>query len=236
MTVPPPSVPLPTRRLLVPAWTLVVAMIVAFGVGTAMFALGRSAHRVQPTGDGASALLVALVRVDTALAANDADLAKLLLNQVVLSDGPAADAAVALRRKTIAGIELALAAKAELNSPAAVAKRLSASLHRLDQPGLTWMPPPAGAALESLTLGDEVFTPSARIVDPRESSRVFALHPTKGLLLSSDSGKTWRSGLPQLAALTGTALAFSSDPEPLLLVIGAEVWAFAPGDPAFFPH
>ena len=236
MTVPPPAAPLPIRRLLVPAWTLVAALIAALVLGTAMFVLGRSAQRIQPVSDDASALLAALVRVDTALAASEAALAKQLLEQVVLPAGPAADAAVALRRKAIAGIETLIATNAELRSPAFVAKRLAASLHRLDQTGLTWTPPPAGAALEPLTLGDESFTPIARIVDPQETGRSFALHPTKGLLLSIDGGMTWRAGLPQLAALTGTALAFSADPEPLLLVIGAEVWVFAPGNPDFFPN
>lgn len=236
MTVPPPSVPLPPRRLLVPAWTLVVALIVALGLGTSMFALGRRAQRAQPVSDDASALLAALVRVDTALAASDAALAKQLLEQVALPAGPAADAAVALRRKVITGIEMLIATNAELRSPAFVAKRLAASLHRIDQTGLSWTPPPASTTQEPLTLGDEVFTPIARIVDPKETWRSFALHPTKGLLLSIDGGKTWRAGLPQLAALKGTALAFSDDPEPLLLVIGAEVWAFAPGNPDFFPQ
>lgn len=238
MTTAPPPVPLPTRRLLVPAWTLVVALIVALALSTAMFALGRAARSPVVAGDDPAAPLAALVRVDTAIAASDVALARQLLEHTVLPAGPAADAALALRRKVITGIEMTLAVNAELNSPAARAKHLAGCLHRLDQSGLawTWTPPPTAAPLESSTLGGEPFTPLARIVDPNQSSRVYALHPTKGLLRSGDSGATWRSGLPPLAALTGTALIFTNDPEPLLLVIGAEIWAFAPGDPNFFPN
>lgn len=244
MTVVPPPVPLPVRRLLVPAWTLVAALFVALVMSTVMFALGRSAQRVLVAGGDPAAPLGALVRVDTALAAGDAALGRQLLEQIALPAGPAAEAAVALRRKAIAGIEAAAAVKVEQRSPAAVAKRLANRLHRLDQAGLVLAPPsvpaptqPAQppAPLEPITLAGEPAVPLARIVHPGDPQRAYALHPAKGLVLSSDGGATWRSGLPPLAALTGTALAFSSDPQPLLLVIGAEIWAFADDDPDFFP-
>lgn len=248
MTAAPPPVPLPVRRLLVPAWTLVAALLVALVASTAMFALGLSAQGTQPAGEDRDAPLAALVRVDTALAAHDAALARRLLEQIALPPGPAADAAVTLRRKAIAGIETLAAADAELKSPAAVARRLAKSLYRLDQAGLVVAPaptpapepaqpaPPVLPALEPITLAGEAIVPLARIVHPGDPLRSYALLPAKGLVLSSDGGATWRSGLPPLAALTGTALAFSTGPEPLLLVIGAEVWAFADGDPAFFPR
>jgi hypothetical protein len=246
MTAAPLPVPAPLRRLLVPAWTLVVALAAALALGIAMFALGRAAHPPLAAGETSDPSLAALVRIDSALH-SDLALAKQLLDQAALPAGPAGEAAVALRRKQIAALEAALAANAELRSPAAVARRLAASLHRLDQSGLAWVPAPAPApnpaaapaaapALEPSVLDGEPFTPLARIAHPGDPQRVYALHPGKGLLRSSDGGATWRTGIGALAALSGTALAFSNDPEPLLLVIGGEIWAFADHDPAFFPH
>jgi hypothetical protein len=238
MTAAPLPVPAPLRRLLVPAWTLVAAMAAALALGIAMFALGRAARPPLAAGEDPGSSLATLVRVDSALH-SDLALAKQLLDQAALPAGPAGEAAIALRRKEIATLEAAIAANAALRAPAAVARRLAASLHRLDQSGLAWTPAPAvapAAALEPSMLEGEPFTPLARIVHPGDPQRVYALHPAKGLLRSADGGSTWRAGIGALAALSGTALAFSNDPEPLLLVFGSEIWAFADQDPAFFPH
>lgn len=235
MTAVPLPLPEPPRRLLVPAWTLVVALIAMLMFSTAMFAFGRAARPPVTAGDDPAAPLAALVRVDAAIL-TDVVLAKQLLGQVTLPPGHASEAAMASRRKAIETIEAAVAMKAALNTPEAVAKRLASRLHRLDQAGLTWTPVPAGAPLESSMLGGESFIPLARITHPIDTKRVYVLHPTRGLLLSSDGGETWRAGLSPLATLTGTALAFTTDPAPLLLVIGPEIWAFTDDDPAFFPN
>jgi hypothetical protein len=83
-------------------------------------------------------------------------------------------------------------------------------------------------------LGERTFIPSARVVHPTDKQRVYVLHPSRGLLRSDDGGSSWRLGVAQLEKLTGTHLAFTAGKEPLLVIIGPDLWFFCDRDAAFF--
>jgi hypothetical protein len=96
---------------------------------------------------------------------------------------------------------------------------------------------PVKPALPEERLGDQAFVPTARAVHPHIPTRVYALHPERGLLRSDDAGKTWRVGLESLTTVRGNGLAFTGAEDPAVVILGVNaMWIFTDTDPAFFPH
>ena len=255
VTVPAPA----SRRLTVPAAAVVVLVVVGAAWGVGMFLLGRqSAPPVEVISADALARIGWANRVDQALASGDLSSAALLLEQLSISDDSLSRTAVALRRTRLKNLQDEHAARLAEASPEAVRRRLSSNLRSLAIPGLTWNDPalvpvvaplpngPAAAvsaitpikpALPEERLGDQAFVPTARAVHPHISTRVYALHPERGLLRSDDAGKTWRVGLEPLIAVRGNGLAFTATDDPAVVILGLNaIWVFTDAEPAFFPH
>jgi hypothetical protein len=255
VTVPAPA----SRRLTVPAAAVVVLVVVGAAWGVGMFLLGRqSAPPVEVVSADGLARIGWANRVDQALASGDLSSAASFIEQLTISDDSLSRAAVALRRTRLKSLQDEQAARLAAASPEAIRRRLSSNLRSLVIPGLTWNDPalapiiaplpndpavvvpvitPTKPALSEEHLGDQVFVPTARAVHPSISTRVYALHPERGLLRSDDAGKTWRVGLEPLTMVRGNGLAFTATDDPAVVILGVSaMWIFTDTEPAFFPH
>ena len=246
-------VPIATpRRLTVPAVVLVVVVFLCFVWGLAMFVLGQRSVEIPVSNpdDAATLAVSGLLRVDHAIANNDFVTARQELTHVQIPGARLQQAMVKLRTDYLQRVEqersAAVAAEEAAKTPGAIAARLATHLWHMNVPGLAWRDPslsPASPApseqqvvsiLPSERLGSEIFVPLARMVHPHQAQRVYALHPTNGLLRSDDAGVTWRRGVAALQNLTGTKLAFTSGDDPSLVIIGETIWLFADRDAAYF--
>jgi hypothetical protein len=255
VTVPPPA----SRRLTVPAAAAVVLVVVGAAWGVGMFLLGRrSASPVEVVSADGLARIGWANRVDHALASDDLSGAASMLEQLNIADDSLSRTAVALRRARLKTLQDEHAAQLAAASPEAIRRRLASNLRSMVIPGLTWNDPalvpiiaplpndptaavpvitPVKSALPEERLGDQVFVPTARAVHPHISTRIYALHPERGLLRSDDAGKTWRLGLEPLTTVRGNGLAFTGGEDPAVVILGFNtMWVFTDADPAFFPH
>ena len=254
------SVPVPTsRRLTVPAVAVVVLVVVGAAWGVGMFLLGRqSAPPVEVVSADGLARIGWANRVDHALASDDFLGASSMLEQLNIADDSLSRTAVALRRTRLKTIQDEHAARLAAAAPEAIRRRLSSNLRSLAILGLAWNDPalapavapmpsdpavavpvltPVKPALPEEKLGDQIFIPIARAVHPHISTRVYALHPERGLLRSDDAGKTWRIGREPLTTVRGNGLAFTGGQDPAVVILGLNaMWVFTDADPAFFPH
>ena len=255
VTVPAPA----SRRLTVPAAAVVVLVVVGAAWGVGMFLLGRqSAPPVEVVSADGLARIGWANRVDHALASDDLLGAASMLELLNITDDSLSRTAVALRRTRLKALQDEHAARLTAASPEAIRRRLSSNLRSLMVPGLTWNDPalapvvaplpndsaaavpvitPTKPALPEEHLGDQAFVPTARAVHPHISTRVYVLHPERGLLRSDDAGKTWRVGREALSMVRGNDLAFTSGEDPAVVILGVNtLWVFTDADPAFFPH
>ncbi len=255
VTVPSPV----SRRLTVPAAAVVVLVVVGAAWGVGMFLLGRrSAPPVEVVSADGLARIGWANRVDQALASGDLSSAASFLEQLTISDDSLSRTAVALRRTRLKTLQDEHAARLAAAAPEAIRRRLSSNLHSLVIPGLAWNDPalvtavapepsdpavavpvvtPVKPALPEEKLGDQTFIPVARAVHPHISTRVYALHPERGLLRSDDAGKTWRVGLEPLTTVRGNGLAFTGGDDPAVVILGLNaMWVFTDAEPAFFPQ
>ena len=255
VTIPAPA----SRRLTVPAAAVVVLVVVGAAWGVGMFLLGRqSAPPVEVVSADGLARIGWANRVDHALASDDLSGAASMLEQLNIADDSLSRTAVALRRTRLKTLHDEHAARLAAASPEAIRRRLSSNLRSLVISGLAWndpalvpavapMPSEAAVAVPVVTpekpalpeekLGDQTFIPIARAVHPHTSTRVYALHPVRGLVRSDDAGKTWRVGLELLTTVRGNGLAFTGGEEPAVVVLGLNaMWVFTDAEPAFFPR
>ena len=254
------TVPVPTsRRLTVPAVAVVVLVVVGAAWGVGMFLLGRqSAPPVEVVSADGLARIGWANRVDHALANDDFLGASSMLEQLNIADDSLSRTAVALRRTRLKTLQDEHAARLAAAAPEAIRRRLSSNLRSLAIPGLAWndpalapavapMPSDPAVAVPVLTsvkpalpeekLGDQTFIPIARAIHPHISTRVYALHPERGLLRSDDAGKTWRVGREALTTVRGNGLAFTGGQDPAVVILGLNaMWVFTDADPAFFSH
>jgi hypothetical protein len=251
------------RGITVPAVAVVVLVVTGAIWGVGLFLLGRqTAPPVEVLDRAGEAHVSALNRIDQMIAQGKLDDATAMLHSAVVPDGPIGKLALDLRQIRIVATAADLvrkeaeeAAKREAASPPAVLRRLQAHLWQIDSKAmneLTGVPttkdepaattpaapvesPTPSVALTPLKLGDETVVPIARLVHPTITTRVYALHPQKGVLRSDDSGVTWRVGLAPLQKITGTSLMFSHGEDPLIVIRGATCTLFADTEAAFFP-
>lgn len=251
------------RGITVPAAAVVVLVVTGAIWGVGLFLLGRqTAPPVEVLDRAGEAHVSALNRIDQMIAQGKLGEATAMLQSAVVPEGPIGKLALDLRQVRIVATaadlvakEAEAAAKREAASPPAVLRRLEAQLWQIDaktlhevtgapttkdEPTATTPPSPVESATPSiaaipLTLGDETVIPIARVAHPTRATRVYALHPQKGLLRSDDSGATWRVGLAPLQKITGTALFFTNGAEPLLVIRGTTCTLFADTEAAFFP-
>ena len=166
--------PLP-RGLTVPAGAVVVLVLLGAGWGVGMFLLGRqSAPAPEPTGSSATGHLGWLNRLDQTIAQGDLDDALAQLATPQVPDGPLGQTAVELRRVRVAALAAERAAAQEAASPAAVLRRLHASLWSLDPSRLATilpphpeLPPPAGPPTPPAVEAGATAHPAAPAGEPR---------------------------------------------------------------------
>ncbi|MBA3698470.1 MAG: hypothetical protein H0W78_06425 [Planctomycetes bacterium] len=252
------------RGITVPAGAVIVLVLTGAIWGVGLFLLGRqTAPPVEMRDRDGASHLASLNRIDQALVRGDDAEILAMMATATLPNDPLGQTALELRRARLTEVvmqrkarEAEAAAKAEAASPAAVLRRLRASLStstHLTPPALPAVPAVVPTAIEPSSapvpspphvpapvlaeeqLGDHPFIPVARLAHPTITGRAYALHPSRGLLRSDDGGKQWRVGLEPLTSVTGVRLAFTEGDQPVLLIIGTPGWIFSDSEVAFFP-
>jgi hypothetical protein len=81
---------------------------------------------------------------------------------------------------------------------------------------------------------NKAYSCQVQITHPHHQQRVYAVVENVGLLRSDDAGKTWKRGIDALRNVAAQQAFFTHDREPLLMLIGEQVWFFADQDAYFF--
>jgi hypothetical protein len=88
--------------------------------------------------------------------------------------------------------------------------------------------------LAAITWQEQTYIPSARVVHPLLSERIYVVVENIGVLRSDDNGKTWQRGVGKLENIIAQRAFFTQGSEPLLIFVGEQAWIFSDQDPYFF--